>query len=83
MFSWLKNLFKQESFYSNLPECARYNEDTGIIIVEHRGIKGYFTKDMAMEFKKSNVDFIQYFKESVDEFLDETEGEILDESKHW
>ena len=73
ILDWLKRVFNRNDIYSNLPDCAKVDKETGIIIVEHRSIKGYFTRGLVEQFKKSNVDFIEYFKDSVDEFLEDME----------
>ncbi len=40
-------------------------------IIEHRGMKGYFSSEMIEEFEEAKVDYEKAFRESVDEILDE------------
>ena len=78
MFKWIKSLFtKEEDLFSDLPSFCTYNKDAGVVIITHRGIKGYFTKEMIVQFKKSDIDYIKYWTDSVDEFLDEIDEEEL------
>lgn len=66
MWDWIKALFKRKSGFVNYsPDQTR--------IIEHRGIKGYFSPEMIKEFEVEKIDYEKYFRESVDEFLDEQE----------
>lgn len=62
MLEWLKSLFKEKK----RPEPR---------IIEHRGMKGYFSTEMIEEFEKAKVDYEKSFRESVDEVLDNEEDE--------
>jgi hypothetical protein len=42
-------------------------------VIEHRGMKGYFSVEMIEEFQKAKVDYEKAFRESVDEILDDEE----------
>lgn len=64
MIDWIKALFKSKTGFVN------YSPDRTQII-EHRGIKGYFSPEMIAEFKAEKLDYEKAFRESVDEFLDE------------
>jgi hypothetical protein len=78
LLSKLKSILtKEEDMFSNLPSYCSYDKNAGVVIITHRGIKGYFTKEMIMEFKKSNIDYIKYWIDSVDEFLDEIDEDEL------
>ena len=60
MLEWLKSLFKEKK----RPEPR---------IIEHRGMKGYFSTEMIEEFEKAKVDYEKNFREAVDEVLDDEE----------
>lgn len=42
-------------------------------IIEHRGMRGYFSTEMIEEFEKNKVDYEKAFRQSVDETLDQEE----------
>lgn len=60
MLEWLKSLFKEKK----RPEPR---------VIEHRGMKGYFSTEMIEEFEKAKVDYEKNFREAVDEVLDNEE----------
>lgn len=60
MLEWIKSLFKEKK----RPEPR---------IIEHRGMKGYFSTEMIEEFEKAKVDYEKNFREAVDEVLDSEE----------
>lgn len=62
MLDWLKSLFKEKK----RPEPK---------IIEHRGMKGYFSTEMIEEFEKAKVDYEKSFREAVDEVLEDEEDE--------
>ena len=49
-------------------------------MIEHRGMKGYFSTEMIEMFESVGLDYEECFKASVDEVLDEAGGvtDILD-----
>lgn len=65
MFEWIKSLFKK----------APVGETR---ILEHRGIKGYFSPEMIQEFETEKIDYEKAFRKSVDEFLDEIDEDDQD-----
>lgn len=78
MFKWFKSFFtKEEDIYANLPINCTYDKQSGVVIITHRGIKGYFSKEMILQFRKSDIDYVKYWIDSVDEFLDEVDEEEL------
>ena len=44
---------------------------TGPRVIEHRGMKGYFSSEMIEEFDRANVDYEKTFRNAVDEVLEE------------
>lgn len=78
MLNWIRNMISTEDdIGDNLPDFCTYNKEAGVVIIQHRGIKGYFSRDMILQFKKENIDYIKYWVDSVDEFLDEIDEEEL------
>lgn len=65
MWDWIK------SFWVKKPPEPR--------VIEHRGMKGYFTSEMIEEFDNAGIDYEQMFREAVDEVIAEEEDEELDE----
>lgn len=64
MLEWFKSLFKEKK----RPEPR---------VIEHRGMKGYFSTEMIEEFQKAKVDYEKNFREAVDEVLDDEEQDEL------
>ena len=62
LWDWFKSLFKKK----NRPEPK---------IIEHRGMKGYFSSEMIEEFENAKVDYEKKFREAVDEVLDDEEDD--------
>lgn len=62
MLEWFKSFFKEKK----RPEPR---------IIEHRGMKGYFSTEMIEEFEKAKVDYEKNFREAVDEVLEDEEDE--------
>lgn len=64
MLEWLKSLFKEKK----RPEPR---------IIEHRGMKGYFSTEMIEEFEKAKIDYEKSFREAVDEALEDEEQDEM------
>ena len=64
LIDWIK------SFWVNKPVEPQ--------ILEHRGMKAYFSPEMIEEFENSGVDYEKAFREAIDEMLDEEMEEDKD-----
>lgn len=42
-------------------------------MIDHRGVKGYFSSDMIDEFENAGIDYEKEFRSAVDEMLEEIE----------
>ena len=51
-------------------------------MIEHRGMKGYFTSEMIEEFQAAKVDYEKMFREAVDEVLEDDEEAIDEENPY-
>jgi len=65
MLNWIKSLFVKKT-----PEPR---------MIDHRGVKGYFSSDMIDEFENAGIDYEKEFRSAVDEMLEEIEEEAEDE----
>lgn len=65
MLEWIKSWFRKE------PQPPK--------IIDHRGIKGYFSSEMIEEFDNAGIDYEKEFRSAVDEMLEEMEDEDNDE----
>jgi len=65
MLNWIKSLFVKKA-----PEPR---------MIDHRGVKGYFSSDMIEEFDNAGIDYEKEFRSAVDEMLEEIEEEAEDE----
>lgn len=76
MFKWLKSFFtKREDLFANLPDFCRYDPVGEVVVVDYKGIKAYFSKQMVEEFKKADIDYIKEYTVAIDQFLEEKEDE--------
>ena len=48
-------------------------------MIEHRGMKGYFSSEMIEEFNNVGIDYEKEFRAAVDEVIDEYEQEEADD----
>ena len=48
-------------------------------MIDHRGMKAYFSSEMIMEFEKAKVDYEKAYRESVDEVLEGDEDEAVED----
>lgn len=61
MLEWIKSLFNKKIYEPR--------------VIEHRGMKGYFSSEMLKEFDNANFDYEKAYREAVDEVLDEDDEE--------
>lgn len=61
MLEWIKSLFKKPPAVPT--------------VIDHRGVKGYFSSEMIEEFDNAGIDYEKEFREAVDEMLEEMEDE--------
>ena len=47
-------------------------------MIDHRGMKAYFSSEMIMEFEKAKVDYEKAYRESVDEVLEDSDEVVED-----
>lgn len=66
MLEWIKSLFKKPPAVPT--------------VIDHRGVKGYFSYEMIDEFENAGIDYEKEFRSAVDEFIEEIEEEDQDES---
>lgn len=71
MLGYILGMFrKPKEIFEELPEGCTYDAGTGTVIVMHRGVKGYFSKELILELRKNGIDYVDDFKKSVDEVYD-------------
>lgn len=51
-------------------------------MIEHRGVKGYFSSEMIEEFDNAGVDYEKEFRSAVDEMIEDMEDEEDDENPY-
>jgi hypothetical protein len=68
MLSWVKSLFVKKAAEPRM--------------IEHRGVKGYFSSEMIEEFDNAGVDYEKEFRSAVDEMIEDMEEEEDDENPY-
>lgn len=58
---WIKSWFKKKPIEPKL--------------IEHRGMKAYFSPEMVEEFENAGIDYEKEFRAAVDEFMEEIEDD--------
>lgn len=60
----------RKKWYDDLPEGCTYDKDNKVVVVIHRGVRGYFNEKLIKEMDKAGIDYIDDFKKAVDEVFD-------------
>lgn len=78
MLGWILGKVKDpqpKKWYEDLPEGCKYDPESGSVIVTHRNVRGYFNEKLVKEMREAGIDYIDDFRKSVDEVLDEEDVE--------